>query len=241
MSLGDAKRRLAWAGFASIAVLLPFGAPAVAAADGEDVEVAVAAVPAGIAAAPAPSLHADGGAEAPWWTAAFQSTYVWQRKPSFAAPYSGPRSLEPSAENGYTLTATLFVGVRPWPGAELFVNPEVIQSHELSHLSGLAGLSNGEAQKSGGPEATLYRARAFLRQTLLLGGEESAAEPGANQLGGRTASRRLVLTAGNFSVADVFDGNAYAHDPRTQFLNWSLMAYGASDYAADVRGYTWGV
>ncbi|HET7824057.1 MAG TPA: carbohydrate porin, partial [Anaeromyxobacter sp.] len=47
--------------------------------------------------------------------------------------------------------------------------------------------------------------------------------------------------AGNFSVADVFDGNAYAHDPRTQFLNWSLMAYGASDYAADVRGYTWGV
>jgi high affinity Mn2+ porin len=227
MSLEQPQRRPAWAGFLSIAVLLST-ASAAAAADGQE-------------EAPPAALPADRGAEAPWWTAAFQSTYVWQRKPSFAAPYSGPKSLEPAAENGYTLTATVFLGVRAWPGAELFVNPEVIQSQELSHLSGLAGLSNGEAQKSGGPEATLYRARAFLRQTIPLGGEEATSEPGANQLGGRTASRRLVLTAGNFSVADVFDGNAYAHDPRTQFLNWSLMAYGASDYAADVRGYTWGL
>jgi high affinity Mn2+ porin len=235
MSLEQPKRRPARAGLLAMAVLLSTGGKATAA----DEEVAIAG---GI---PAPPVAAGGapdrGAEPAWWTAAFQSTYVWQRKPSFAAPYSGPKSLEPGAENGYTLTATLFVGVRPWPGAELFVNPEVIQSQELSHLSGLAGLSNGEAQKSGGPEATLYRARAFLRQTLLLGGEESASGAGANQLGGRTSSRRLVVTAGNFSVADVFDANAYAHDPRTQFLNWSLMAYGASDYAADVRGYTWGL
>jgi hypothetical protein len=41
-------------------------------------------------------------------------------------------------------------------------------------------------------------------------------------------------------VLDVFDPNSYAHDPRTQFLNWSLMTYGAYDYAADARGYTWG-
>lgn len=175
------------------------------------------------------------------WAAAFQATYVWQRKPAFAAAYSGPKSLLPTAENGYTLTATLFLGARPWPGAEIFVNPEVIQSQELSHLTGLAGLSNGEAQKSGGPEATLYGARAFLRQTVALGGDVTAVERGPNQLGGEVASRRLVLTVGNFSVADVFDGNAYAHDPRTQFLNWSFMGYGASDYAADVRGYTWGV
>jgi high affinity Mn2+ porin len=246
MSLEHPKPRLARAGLLSVAaVLLSTGAAAAAAdrtdapADPAGAGTPAAATPA--VAIPAPANAADRAAQPAWWTAAFQSTYVWQRKPSFAAPYSGPKSLEPTAENGYTLTATLFVGVRPWPGAELFVNPEVIQSQELSHLAGLAGLSNGEAQKSGGPEATLYRARAFLRQTLLLGGEESTSEPGPNQLGGRTASRRLVLTAGNFSVADVFDGNAYAHDPRTQFLNWSLMAYGASDYAADVRGYTWGV
>jgi high affinity Mn2+ porin len=39
----------------------------------------------------------------------------------------------------------------------------------------------------------------------------------------------------------VFDGNAYAHDPTTQFFNWALFASGAWDYPADTRGYTWGV
>jgi hypothetical protein len=194
------------------------------------------------AAAPVPAAAPEPARAAPSrWTAAAQSTYVWQRKLGFRAPYSGPKSLEPGVETGYTLTATVMLGARPWAGAELFVNPEVIQSQELSHLAGLAGLSNGEAQKSGGPEATLYRARLFLRQTFALGGEEAPVEEGPNQLAGTAARRRRVITAGNLSVADVFDGNAYAHDPRTQFLNWTLMAYGASDYAADVRGYTWGI
>ena len=38
----------------------------------------------------------------------------------------------------------------------------------------------------------------------------------------------------------MFDTNRYSHDPRTQFLNWSLMNSGAWDYPADTRGYTWG-
>ena len=48
------------------------------------------------------------------------------------------------------------------------------------------------------------------------------------------------LTAGNLSAIDIFDDNAYAHDPRTQFLNWALITHGAYDFPADVRGYTWG-
>jgi high affinity Mn2+ porin len=54
-------------------------------------------------------------------------------------------------------------------------------------------------------------------------------------------SRRLTLTAGRFGVADLFDDNAFSHDPRTQFLNWALMSAGAWDYPADTRGYTWGL
>jgi hypothetical protein len=144
-------------------------------------------------------------------------------------------------ETGYTLTATAYLGVRPWSGAEVFFNPEAIQVASISHMSGLGGLSNGENQKGGGALPTLYRARAFLRQTIDLGGDVSAVEAGPNQFARPVSSRRLVVTAGNYSWADVFDGNAYAHDPRTQFLNWSLMSYGAADYAADVRGYTWGL
>jgi hypothetical protein len=55
-----------------------------------------------------------------------------------------------------------------------------------------------------------------------------------------TSRRRLVFTAGNLSVIDLFDNNAVAHDPRTQFLNWALTAHGTYDFAADARGYSWG-
>jgi hypothetical protein len=207
----------------------------------DDAPVAMATpVTAPEALAPRPT-PADPTVEPSRWSAGFQSTYVWQRKPGFAAPYSGPKSLSTEAETAYTLTATAYLGARPWEGGELFFNPESIQSQELSGLTGLAGLSNGEAQKSGGPTANLYRARLFLRQTIGLGGEESQVEAGPNQVAGKLSSHRLVVTAGNFSIADVFDGNRFSHDPRTQFLNWSLMSYGAFDYAADVRGYTWGL
>ena len=42
------------------------------------------------------------------------------------------------------------------------------------------------------------------------------------------------------SAEDVLDDNPYSHDPRTQFLNWSLMYTGAWDYPANARGYTYG-
>ncbi|MBX9784286.1 MAG: hypothetical protein K2X48_13430 [Chitinophagaceae bacterium] len=38
----------------------------------------------------------------------------------------------------------------------------------------------------------------------------------------------------------MLDENTYANDPRTQYMNWALMASGAYDYAANVRGYTFG-
>ena len=62
-----------------------------------------------------------------------------------------------------------------------------------------------------------------------------------NQLGSKYATRRITLTAGNVSVLDIFDANQFNHDPRSQFLNWTVMTHGAYDFAADARGYTWGV
>jgi high affinity Mn2+ porin len=175
------------------------------------------------------------------WQVGFQSTYVWQNKLSLPAAYSGPNSLLTGAEAGYTMTATLSVGLRPWIGAEVFVNPEVIQSEELSQLHGLAGLSNGENQKTGGPLPNLYPARFFFRQTIPLGGDSASVSPSANQFSGTVASRRLVVTLGYLAMTDIFDGNSFSHDPRTQFMNWSLWTFGAADYAADSRGYTWGL
>ncbi len=49
-----------------------------------------------------------------------------------------------------------------------------------------------------------------------------------------------MLTLGNVSALDIFDDNKYSHEPRRAFMNWSLMTFGAWDFPADARGYTWG-
>jgi high affinity Mn2+ porin len=174
------------------------------------------------------------------WQANFQATYLWQHKPALNAAYTGPHSLRPEPETGYTLTSTLYLGYRPWTGAQIFVNAETIQSQEISHLMGLGGLSNGENQKGGGPLPKLYLPRLFLRQTIGAGGESSPVDAGPNQFADTTASRRFVVTLGKLAVVDIFDANAYSHDPRTSFVNWALWTYGASDFAADSRGYSVG-
>lgn len=185
--------------------------------------------------------NGDGGASASPLDAHFQSTYVWQRKPAFPALYTGPNSLTTEREpRSYTLTATAFIGGRPWQGGEIWFNPEMTSSQSLSDLHGLGGLTNGENQKGGGPNPTIYNARLFLRHTWGMGGGTEEVEAAPNQSAGTVDKNRVVLTVGKISVIDIFDNNAYSHDPRTQFLNWTLMANGAYDYAADTRGYTWG-
>lgn len=174
------------------------------------------------------------------WTAAFQTTYVWQVKPRFSASYSGTNSLRPEHETSYSFSATAAFGWRPWRGAEMYFDPEVVQGVPLSGLTGLGGMTNGEQQKTGGSNPTFYRARLFLRQSWGLGGQKKSVESDMNQLAGMIDQRRLVITAGNLAVIDLFDNSAYAHDPRTQFLNWAIMTHGAYDFAADARGYAWG-
>ncbi|MDB5927088.1 MAG: porin [Betaproteobacteria bacterium] len=171
----------------------------------------------------------------------FQATYVYQHKPSFPALYSGANSLITQRERSYSFTATGFFGIRPWRGGELYFDPEVSQGIPLSGLTGLGGFTNGEIARTAGPHPVFYRARLFLRQTWGLGGGTDAVESDANQLAGSVDKRRVVVTAGNVSVTDLFDDNTYSHDARTQFLNWALVTHGAFDFAADARGYTWGL
>ena len=174
------------------------------------------------------------------WNVHAQSTYVWQRHLPFDAPYTGPQSLSPSGENGYTWTFTAYFGVRLWKGGELYVDPEAVAGFPFSHLYGLASINNGEIQKNGGTKPHGYWARAFLRQTFELGGETFHVDDDANQLASNYQTRRLVVTLGKIAQTDIFERNTYANDPRTQFLNWALITHGAWDYAADARAYTIG-
>ena len=175
------------------------------------------------------------------WNAHFQATWIRQIQPAFHSPYEGPHSLRGDAGGSYSLTGTASFGLRLGMSTEVYLDAEVAQGVPLSGLSGLAAFPNGELAKTSGASLKLYAARAFVRHTFELGGESVAIDDDANQLKSTVESRRLVLTAGKISVLDLFDADAYAHDPRTQFMNWTLMTYGAYDYPADARGYTNGV
>lgn len=191
-----------------------------------------------LAAAAVPAQAQDNSDET--WNLHAQSTYIWQKKAAFAAPYSGVNSLTTAAETSYSFSATVALGWRAWPGGELYVNPELVQGVPLSGLTGLGGMSNGEQQKTGGPHPTVYRARLFARHSFALGGERVHVDTDSNALAGMVDQRRIVVTAGNLALIDIFDNNALAHDPRTQFMNWALLAHGAYDFAADARGYSAG-
>ena len=169
-----------------------------------------------------------------------QTTFVLQATPGFASPYVGANSLTPR-QRKETFDATLYAGVRPWAGAELWINPEVDQGFGLSNTLGVAGFTSAEAYKVGKKRPYARLQRLFFRQTFGLGGGSETVAGEANQLRGTRDRDRIVVTAGKFGVGDIFDTNAYAHDPRGDFLNWSLVDAGSFDYAADAWGYSTGI
>ena len=168
-----------------------------------------------------------------------QATYVNQYDPPFRAPYKGQNSLIPDIGRE-TADVTLYAGVRLWKGAEAWISPEVDQGFGLSASVGAAGFPSGEAYKVGADFPYTRLHRAFLRQTIDLGGEVQKVDAGLNQFSGSQTSDRLVFTVGKFSVGDIFDTNKYAHDPRVDFMNWTIIDTGTFDYAADAWAYSVG-
>ncbi|CAO4143681.1 Carbohydrate-selective porin OprB [Methylorubrum thiocyanatum] len=169
-----------------------------------------------------------------------QTTFVNQGVTGFRAPYRGPQSLVPDQAQA-TTTATLFLGLKLFEGTELYYNPEFSQGFGLSRTLGIAGFVNGEAQKAGAPFPKLRSNRYFVRQTFGLGGETEAVPDGPNSIAGTRDVERITVIAGKFALGDFFDGNAYAHDPRVDFMNWGLWASAAWDFPANLPGFTQGV
>jgi high affinity Mn2+ porin len=169
-----------------------------------------------------------------------QATFADQGYPSFRSPYAGTNSLSGGGQNRETFDLTLFAGVRLWQGAEFWANPEIDQGFGLNNTHGTAGFLSGESYKLGSADPYARIQRAFLRQTINLGGDTEKVAADINQFAGSRSSDRLVLTVGRFAVNDIFDTNKYANNPKTDFLNWSLINAGTFDYAGDGWGYTYG-
>ena len=197
------------------------------------------------AASLALSLLVSGGASAQEtsdqnWAVHAQATFVLQASARFRSPSQGPNSLDHRSHAKETFDLTGYFGVRPWDGAEIWVNPEIDQGFGLSNTLGVAGFPSGEAYKVGKTNPYAKLPRWFLRQTIALGGESEKVEAGLNQLATHQAANRLVFTLGKFGVVDVFDTNDQAHDPRSDFMNWTIIDAGTFDYAANAWGYTYG-
>jgi high affinity Mn2+ porin len=194
-----------------------------------------------VASAPAVMASADDRPATPEdWALHAQATFVDQYHSAFRSPYQGPNSLGPKSVGDETFDLTLFVGLRPWDGGELWIDPEVDQGFGLSNTLGVAAFPSAEAYKVGKAEPYFRLQRLFFRQTFDLGGDSENIDAAANQLRGTHTANNLVFTAGKFSVTDIFDTNSYAHDPKSDFLNWAIVDSGSFDYAADAWGYSYG-
>ena len=174
------------------------------------------------------------------WALHGQATAVLQWHPAFHADYSGPHSLDPKDQGNETADATLYGGVRLWAGGEAWADAELDQGFGLSDTMGIAGFTSGEAYKVGEHRPYVRLPRAFVRQTIDLGGAETRTDADLNQLAGASTENQLVITVGKFAIPDIFDTNQYAHDPRQDFLNWAIIDLGTFDYGADAWGYTYG-
>jgi hypothetical protein len=196
----------------------------------------------------APPVPAD---DRPWLVAG-QATAVGLALPRFKSPYANPEiSLGPGPDTGWAIVTTVFGGVRLWPGGLAVVDGEWADGAGLPNVSGVSGYPDANIIRVAKVGIAPYFARAFVQHEVALGpagGGEAPGSPedpfspdGPGALRRRRPEERLTFTAGKVSTADFFDAADASADPRHRFLNWAVMTNGAWDYAADTRGYTYGV
>lgn len=169
-----------------------------------------------------------------------QATFTADGYPSIRSPYQGQNSLPGSGQVDETFDATLAAGFRLWKGAEFWTNPEIDEGFGFGNTHGVAGFPSAESYKLGATYPYARIQRAFIRQIVVLGGDTEKVDADFNQFAGTRTADRLVLTVGRFAIVDIFDTNKYANNPKSDFLNWSMINAGTFDYAGDGWGYTYG-
>lgn len=156
-------------------------------------------------------------------------------------PEQGGNSFQSAAERSQTTTLGLNLGYRLGPNTEAWYRAEAVRGTALSNAGGLAGLTNSDLQRIIHFDYTAYTAQAYVRHRVDLGGAAVALEEDAMQFGQAARARRFTLTVGKQDLLGIYDYNTYAHKGPDRFLNWAFMASTAYDFAADARGYTYGI
>jgi high affinity Mn2+ porin len=179
----------------------------------------------------------------PFWVSG-QANIIFQAHPAFHAAYSGANSLSNAGEYKTSLLGTLFLGVQvPYTRkhTELLVDLESAGGRGISQALGVAGFTNLDVVRNPNLSSKPYVARVELHQIIPLSKQKSEAVRGPLNLATEVPVRRLEFRVGKMSAPDSFDLNSVGSDSHLQFTNWTIDNNGAYDYAADTRGYTYGV
>ena len=170
------------------------------------------------------------------WSFHIQATEIAMGQPGFRSPYQGTNSIPPDDDFRQTSTFDVYLGARLWPGGEAYVDVEYYQGFGFANTHGIAAFPNAEGTKVGQSIGDGLLPHLFFRQTFGFGGEQEELEGDQLQLAEKVDVSRLTFTFGRLTTGDQFDVNSYAHNARTQFLNWALSNNGAYDFAADSYG-----
>jgi high affinity Mn2+ porin len=175
-----------------------------------------------------------------WWVSGQLNT-ILQGHPRFSAKYTGPNSLKTEDEIHDSRVLTLYTGAALTRTTEVFLDIESAEGRGISDAFGLAGFTNLDVVRNPTLGAAPYVARVMIRQIIPLSRQKQEEERGPLALAGEVPVRRIELRAGKLGIPDFFDLNGVGSDSHLQFLNWTIANNGGYDYAADTRGYTYGV
>ena len=170
---------------------------------------------------------------------------IYQNMPPFHSPYQGKNSL--SFKNGLGQQVTqaygAYIGSQLAPGLQVYADGECFLGNGISNGEGLGGYVNGDVIRAGSSNLPKvpYLARLYLRYYYPLSGETEKVERCMDQLPGEQPVSRLEFKFGKLAATDDFDLNRYANNNRAQFFNYDFLYNTAWDYAADTRGYSYGI
>jgi hypothetical protein len=171
----------------------------------------------------------------------FQANFIRQQHGAFDAAYSGPNSFGPAKEHATSRVETLYGGVQISRKLEFLMDIESAGGAGLSNALGIAGFTNVDVVRNPSLSENPYVSRVMLHYTIPLSSETTEATRNPLSLASTVPVRRLELRAGKMSTVDFFDLNSVGSDSHLQFMNWAIVNNGAYDYAADTRGYTYGI
>jgi high affinity Mn2+ porin len=170
-----------------------------------------------------------------------QANIIRQQHGTFYAKYSGANSLQPGKEHATSRILTLYTGFRITKRLEFLADVETAGGGGLSGALGIAGFPNVDVVRNPTLGQAPYMSRMMLHYTIPLTGETTDATRNPLSLAPTVPVRRLELRLGKLSTVDFFDLNSAGSDSHLQFMNWALVNNGPYDYAADTRGYTYGL